>query len=192
MDVVLAFVGIIILSPFFLLIALMIALDSKGGIIYKSRRIGRNQKYIDVFKFRTMDPDKDNLKITLGNQDPRITRIGYYLRKYKLDELPQLFNVLKGDMSMVGPRPDVPEYRDYYLRHMPEYYFMKPGITCYSTIFFYNESELYPDSEDPENLYIQHVIPQKVELDRKYFNKQGLFTDLSIILKTFAKILNNR
>jgi len=192
MDVVLSFVGIIILSPVFLLIALMIVLYSNGGIIYKSRRIGRNQKYIDVFKFRTMDPNKDRLKITIGNSDPRITGIGYYLRKYKLDELPQLFNVLKGDMSIVGPRPDVPEYRDYYLRHMPEYYFMKPGITCYSSIFFSNESELYRDSEDPENLYIHHIIPQKVELDRKYFNKQGFFTDLSIILKTFAKVLNNR
>ncbi len=189
---ILSFAGILILSPLLILIALLISLDSRGGIIYKSRRVGRNQKHFDVLKFRTMHPNKDHLKITIGNRDPRITRIGYYLRKYKLDELPQLFNVLKGDMSIVGPRPDVPEYRNFYLNYMSDYYRMKPGITCYSSIHFSNESQLYCHSDDPENLYIHQVIPQKVELDREYFNKQSLFTDISIILRTLVKILNNR
>ena len=191
LDIVLSFVGILVLSPLLLLITLWILTDSRGGLIYKSRRLGNNQRPFDVFKFRTMHPNKDHLKITIGNHDPRITRAGYYLRKYKLDELPQLFNVLKGDMTIVGPRPDVPEYSNYYVSHMPEYYQMKPGITCYSSIYFSNESELYIESDDPENLYINHIIPQKVELDRKYYMNRSLFTDISIILRTFIKIFNN-
>ncbi|MFW5944562.1 MAG: sugar transferase, partial [Bacteroidota bacterium] len=143
LDIVLSLLGIIVFSPFLLLIAIWVLTDSKGGLIYRSRRLGRNQRQFDVLKFRTMHPNKDHLKLTIGNRDPRITRAGYYLRKYKLDELPQLFNVLKGDMSIVGPRPDVPEYSNFYLRHMPEYYSMKPGITCFSSIYFSNESELY-------------------------------------------------
>lgn len=192
LDIILSLPGIILLSPLFLFISLLIILDSRGGVIYRSRRLGRYQRQFDVFKFRSMYQNKDNLKLTLGNRDSRITRSGYYLRKYKLDELPQLFNVLMGDMSIVGPRPDVPEYCDYYLRLMPEYYHMKPGITCYSSIYFSNESKLYLESEDPEKLYIQHIIPQKVELDREYFVKQGLFTDISIIFKTLEEIFINR
>ncbi|MGM0529776.1 MAG: sugar transferase [Bacteroidota bacterium] len=191
LDIILSCLGILVLSPILLLIALWILIDSRGGVIYRSRRLGRNQGPFDVFKFRTMHPNNDALKLTIGNRDPRITRAGYCLRKYKLDELPQLFNVLKGNMAVVGPRPDVPEYCNYYLRYMPEYYRMKPGITCYSSIYFSNESELYQESEDPEKLYINHIIPQKVELDRKYFIKQNLLTDISIIFKTFEKIFNN-
>lgn len=191
LDIILSFMGIILLSPLFLLIILLIILDSKGGVIYRSRRLGRYQKQFDVFKFRTMHPNSDHLKLTIGNNDQRITKAGFYLRKYKLDELPQLFNVLKGDMSIVGPRPDVPEYSKYYLSHMPEYYLMKPGITCYSSIYFSNESEIYRNSKDPEKLYINHTIPKKVELDRKYFINQGLLTDISIIFRTFEKIFNN-
>ena len=191
LDIILSFMGIILLSPLFLLIILLIILDSKGGVIYRSRRLGRYQKQFDVFKFRTMHPNSDHLKLTIGNNDQRITKAGFYLRKYKLDELPQLFNVLKGDMSIVGPRPDVPEYSNYYLSHMPEYYLMKPGITCYSSIYFSNESEIYRNSKDPEKLYINHTIPEKVELDRKYFINQDLLTDISIIFRTFEKIFNN-
>jgi lipopolysaccharide/colanic/teichoic acid biosynthesis glycosyltransferase len=192
LDIFLSFPGILLLSPLFLFISLLIILDSRGGVIYRSRRVGRYQKPFEVFKFRTMYPNKDNLKLTIGERDPRITRAGYYLRKYKLDELPQLFNVLRGEMSIVGPRPDVPEYCDYYLGLMPGYYYMKPGITCYSSIYFSNESELYRESEDPKRLYINHVIPKKVELDRKYFARQGVFTDISIIFKTLEKIFINR
>lgn len=192
LDIILSFPGIFLLSPLFLFISLLIILDSRGGVIYRSRRVGRYQKPFEVFKFRTMYPNKDNLKLTIGERDPRITRAGYYLRKYKLDELPQLYNVLRGEMSIVGPRPDVPEYCDYYLGLMSGYYYMKPGITCYSSIYFSNESELYQESEDPERLYINHVIPKKVELDREYFARQGVFTDISIIFKTLGKIFINR
>ena len=192
LDIILSFPGILLLSPLFLFISLLIILDSRGGVIYRSRRVGRYQKPFEVFKFRTMYPNKDNLKLTIGERDPRITRAGYYLRKYKLDELPQLFNVLRGEMSIVGPRPDVPEYCDYYLGLMPGYYYMKPGITCYSSIYFSNESELYRESEDPERLYINHVLPKKVELDRKYFARQGVFTDISVIFKTLEKIFIKR
>jgi lipopolysaccharide/colanic/teichoic acid biosynthesis glycosyltransferase len=127
------------------------------------------------------------MSITVGNRDPRVTNVGYYLRKYKLDELPQLFNVLKGDMSIVGPRPDVPYFDEYYIKHLPEYYRMKPGITSYSSIYFSDEDELYKNSEDPINDYICNTIPKKVELDKKYYKESGVITDLSIIFKTLKK-----
>ena len=188
-DVVFSILVILILFPLFVLIGLLIWLDSGSGIVYKSKRVGYNKKKFNLYKFRTMFPDSDYLTITQGNSDPRITPIGYYLRKYKLDELPQLFNVLRGDMSFVGPRPDVPYYSEYYVRHMPEYFSIKPGITSYASLYFSNESELYRDMKDPVNEYINNTIPKKVQLDKKYYENQNLPTDLGIILMTLKKVL---
>jgi lipopolysaccharide/colanic/teichoic acid biosynthesis glycosyltransferase len=188
LDLVLSISGLIITSPLFLVIAILILLDSRGGIIYKSKRVGKNQKPFDLYKFRSMYPNSDKSSITVGNRDPRITKTGYWLRKYKLDELPQLVNVLKGEMSFVGPRPDVPVYSDYYIREMPEYYQMKPGITSYSSLHFANESELYTQVTDPEKVYITQTIPEKIRLDREYYKNMGVFTDIRIILKTLSQL----
>ena len=189
-DIIIAIVGLVLTAPLFLIIAMMIVSESRGGVFYKSRRIGKNKKPFDLIKFRTMHPNSDKSNITIGNRDPRITQTGYWLRKYKLDELPKFINIFRGEMSMVGPRPDVPKYIQYYTQHMPEYFSMKPGITSYSSIYFSNESEIYVNASDPERMYIEETIPKKVELDRKYYDHQNLITDLHIMLKTIRKIFS--
>jgi len=190
-DFCVALLGLILLSPLWILIALAIGLESKGGVLYVSKRVGQYEKLFDFFKFRTMRPNKDKSGITVGNNDPRITKVGYLLRKYKLDEIPQLINVLKGDMSVVGPRPDIPGYNPYYKQQFDRYYHIKPGITSYSSIFFSNESELYKNSPNPEKEYIEKTIPKKVELDKAYFNNQNLITDIKILIKTVKKVIQN-
>ncbi|MGM0583003.1 MAG: sugar transferase [Bacteroidota bacterium] len=190
-DFFVALIGLVLLSPLWILIALAIVLDSKGGVLYVSKRVGQDEKLFDFFKFRTMSPNNDKSGITVGNKDPRITKVGYILRKYKLDEIPQLINVLKGDMSVVGPRPDIPGYNSYYKQEFDRYYQIKPGITSYSSIFFSNESELYKNSPNPEKAYIEKTIPKKVELDKTYFNNQNLLTDIKILVKTVKKVIQN-
>lgn len=187
-DFIFSLLGLLLLCPLFIIIAIMIKLDSSGGVIYRSRRTGKNQKIFLIYKFRTMYPRSDHISITKGERDPRITRFGYFLRKYKLDELPQLFNILKGDMSFVGPRPDVPYYSEYYTRHMPEYFSMKPGMTSYASIYFSDESQIYEGVEDPVNAYVVHTIPKKVDLDKDYINNPGILTDLVIMGKTLKKL----
>lgn len=187
-DLFFAILGIIILSPVFVIIGILIKLDSMGPIFYKGKRIGQFEKEFIFYKFRTMRPNSDKSAITVGDKDPRITRVGYYLRKTKLDELPQLINVLTGELSFVGPRPDVIKYKEYYKNEFEEYYNHKPGITSYSSIYFSNESELYKNVENPEKIYIEKTIPQKVELDIKYFTNSSAIKDLGIIFLTFVKI----
>jgi lipopolysaccharide/colanic/teichoic acid biosynthesis glycosyltransferase len=188
-DLLSAFLGIIILLPIFFLLSLLIIIDSRGSIFYLADRVGKNEKIFKLIKFRTMYPNSDSLSITIGNNDPRVTRIGRFLRKTKLDELPQLFNVIKGQISLVGPRPDVPKYKEYYKKLFPDYYDMKPGITCYSSIYFADESEIYVGKENPEKIYIESTIPQKVKLDKKYYLERSFFTDIKIIIITLLKIL---
>ena len=190
-DMIIALIGIIILSPVWILISIAIILDSSGGILYISQRVGKYEKLFNFYKFRTMYPNNDKSGITVGNRDARITPVGYYLRKYKLDEIPQLINVLKGDMSLIGPRPDVPGYNRYYKQHFDKYYLMKPGITSYSSIYFSNESEIYTKSADPEKDYKEKTIPKKVELDKKYYDHQNLLNDIKIIFKTIQKVIQN-
>ena len=188
-DIVCSFIGIIILLPVFIIISLLIAFDSRGGIFYRQIRVGKNNKDFSLLKFRTMQTNSDKKGLlTVGSRDSRVTRIGYYLRKYKLDELPQLFNVLFGSMSLVGPRPEVRRYVDLYNEEQKKVLTVKPGITDYASIEYANENEILAKAENPEQTYITEIMPHKLSLNLKYINEQSFSTDMKIILKTIAKI----
>ena len=189
-DIVCSFIGILILSPFFLLIILLVIITSGLPVFYLQSRVGLNNIDFKLFKFRTMklNADKQGL-LTVGGRDPRITSIGYYLRKFKLDELPQLFNVLFGSMSLVGPRPEVRKYVDMYNTEQKKVLNVKPGITDYASIEYINENELLAKSNDPEQTYIKEVMPAKLDLNIKYIHDAGLMTDLKIIFRTLGKIV---
>jgi lipopolysaccharide/colanic/teichoic acid biosynthesis glycosyltransferase len=184
-DILIATTGLTILAPLLFIIALLIAIDSKGGPLYLQKRIGRHAKSFYIYKFRTMYIKSDNKKLlTIGENDKRITKIGKYLRKYKLDEIPQLLNVLKGDMSLVGPRPEVEKYIAYYAPDERKVLRVKPGITDLASIYFFNENELLAQSKDPENFYIHEILPLKLELNQIFIEKPKLNTYFSIIRKT--------
>ena len=189
-DIIASLWGIIILSPFLLIIALMIVINSRGGILYKQLRVGKGMKEFYLFKFRTMysDSDKKGL-LTVGMRDSRITRVGYYLRKYKLDELPQLLNVLEGTMSVVGPRPEVRKYVALYNEEQKKVLSVKPGITDYASIEYANENAILAKAENPEELYIKEIMPAKLALNKKYIEEMGLGTDMKIIFGTIGKVL---
>jgi lipopolysaccharide/colanic/teichoic acid biosynthesis glycosyltransferase len=190
-DIVCSLIGIIVLLPVYLIISLLIVFDSKGGIFYFQTRVGKDNKDFRLFKFRTMrvDSDKKSL-ITIGARDPRVTKVGYYLRKYKLDELPQLFNVLFGDMSLVGPRPEVRKYVDLYTPEQMKVLSVKPGITDYASIEYSSENELLAKAADPHKEYIEVIMPAKLALNMRYIREQGIVTDLKLIFKTIAKIIS--
>ncbi|HEY1038945.1 MAG TPA: sugar transferase [Bacteroidia bacterium] len=190
-DIVASFIGLLLLLPFLLVISMLIVIDSRGGIFYRQVRVGKNNIDFKLFKFRTMatGSDKKGL-LTVGGRDSRITKIGYYLRKYKLDELPQLLNVLVGDMSLVGPRPEVRKYVDMYNAEQLKVLNAKPGITDYASIEYSNENELLAKSSDPEKTYIEEVMPAKLLLNQKYISEQGLGTDIKIIFRTIGKIIS--
>lgn len=182
--------GLFLLSPVLLIIALMIKLKDGGNILFKQVRVGKNGQNFKVLKFRTMVVDAEKLgnKVTTGN-DPRITPIGHTLRKYKLDELPQLFNVLKGEMSLVGPRPEVPEYVEFYpekIRHIV--LSVPPGMTDRASIEFVNENDLLSDSEDPVSDYKNKVLPIKLDYYVRYVNERSLWLDFSLVIKTVVAI----
>ncbi|PWK19966.1 sugar transferase [Xanthomarina spongicola] len=189
-DIIFSFFGLIFLLPLLLIIALIIKIESKGSIFYLQQRVGKHNKDFKIFKFRTMfiGSDKKGL-LTLGDKDPRVTKIGYILRKYKLDELPQLINVLIGNMSFVGPRPEVRKYVNYYLNEDLIILSVKPGITDYASIYYRNEAELLKTTKDPEKFYLENILPKKLELNKKYINSKNLFIDLKIIFKTVQTII---
>lgn len=189
-DIVASLTGIIILFPFFLVIALCIIFGSGFPVFYLQTRVGKNSIDFKLFKFRTMrkDADKKGL-LTVGGRDPRVTGIGYYLRKYKLDELPQLFNVLFGSMSLVGPRPEVRKYVVLYTKEQQLILSVKPGITDFASLEYINENELLAKSSDPEQTYINDIMPAKLRLNAKYVQQQGLAVDLRIICNTLLKIV---
>ena len=189
-DLIFSIVGLIILSPFFIIIALVIVIDSRGGVFYKQVRVGQGGSDFKLFKFRSMatNADKGSL-LTVGGRDSRITRIGYFIRKYKVDELPQLINVLIGDMSLVGPRPEVRRYVDMYNEEQRKVLSVKPGITDYASIEYSNENELLGKAENPEQTYINEIMPAKLKLNLKYIAEQGMKTDVKIIYRTFMKIV---
>ena len=188
-DFLLALIGIIFLLPLFILISIFIKLDSLEPIFYKQIRVGVNNKNFELFKFRTMasGSDKKGL-ITVGNNDSRITKPGAFLRKYKLDELPQLINVLNGDMSLVGPRPEVRKYVSLYTEKQLTVLTVKPGITDIASITFSNENELLKGQDDPENFYIETIMPEKLRLNLEYIEKMNFIYDLKLILMTIKKI----
>lgn len=188
-DIFASFIGLLLLSPFFIIIAIVIIVDSRGGVFYKQVRVGKNNQDFKLFKFRSMSTGSDKKGLlTVGGRDSRITRSGYFIRKYKLDELPQLLNVLFGDMSLVGPRPEVRKYVDMYNAEQMKVLSVKPGITDYASIEYVNENELLAKSAEPEKTYIEEIMPAKLLLNQKYIAEQGLLTDLKIIFKTIAKI----
>lgn len=190
-DITASIIGIIILSPILLLISLFIVFESGFPILYKQKRVGKDNKDFFLLKFRSMNngADKKGL-LTIGEKDSRITRVGYYLRKYKLDELPQLLNVLTGNMSIVGPRPEVRKYVDLYSDDHKKVLSVKPGITDYASIEYTNENEILAKSTEPEQLYIEEVMPKKLFLNQKYIQEMGLITDIKIIFKTISKIIS--
>ena len=188
-DIILSLFGLIILLPFMLIIAIFIKLDSKGTVFFKQVRVTKNGREFKIFKYRTMRVGSDKYsQITVGKDD-RITKIGSFLRKYKLDEIPQLINVLIGDMSLVGPRPEVPKYVALYTDEQKEILKVRAGITDYASIEFSNENDLLASEEDPEKAYIKKVMPKKIELNKKYISEISMLTDIKIILLTIKKIL---
>lgn len=188
-DITFSFLLIILLVPLFLIIAVLVKLDSRGPVFFLQTRVGKNNRDFKLFKFRTMhvDADKRGL-LTVGHRDSRITRVGYNLRRYKLDELPQLFNVLIGDMSVVGPRPEVRKYVDMYDERQQKVVSVRPGITDFASIRYVNENELLKNTENPEKLYIDEIMPAKLELNLKYIENRHFFKDLKIILLTVKAI----
>jgi lipopolysaccharide/colanic/teichoic acid biosynthesis glycosyltransferase len=191
-DIIASLTGIIILSPVLLLISLAVVITSGFPVFYLQTRVGKNNKDFKLFKFRSManNSDKKGL-LTVGGRDPRITPVGYFIRKFKLDELPQLFNVLFGSMSLVGPRPEVRKYVEMYNEEQKKVLSVQPGITDYASIDYINENELLAKSSDPEETYIKEVMPAKLQLNLKYINEAGLGTDLKLIFKTIGKIFGN-
>ncbi len=192
-DIVASGLGLIVLSPLFLVLAIWIKLDSKGPVFYRQVRVGYKNKDFRIFKFRSMrvGADKGSL-VTIGGHDPRVTKSGYFIRKFKFDELPQLINVFIGDMSLVGPRPEVRHYVDYWTPKQMHVLDVRPGITDPASIKFRNENELMEQAEDPEKYYIEVIMQEKIQLYLEYVKKHSFLYDLGLIFKTFWVIVKER
>jgi lipopolysaccharide/colanic/teichoic acid biosynthesis glycosyltransferase len=189
LDVFFSLLGLIFLTPFFLFLALWIKLDSNGPVFYIQKRVGKNNIDFDLYKFRSMNLNADKFGLlTVGGRDSRITNSGYFLRKYKLDELPQLFNVLIGDMSLVGPRPEVRKYVEFYSKEQMIVLSVRPGITDISSLTYKNENELLGNSENPEKTYLEEVMPRKIELSMAFIKNPTISVYFQIILKTIFNI----
>ena len=190
-DIIASGLGLIVLSPLFLILTIWIKLDSRGPVFYRQARVGRYNKDFKIYKFRSMrvGSDKGSL-VTIGGHDPRITRSGYYIRKFKFDELPQLINVFIGDMSLVGPRPEVRHYVDYWTPEQMHVLDVRPGITDPASIKFRNENELMVKAEDPERYYIEVIMQEKINLYLEYVEKHSFFYDIALIFKTFWVIVS--
>lgn len=189
-DLIGSMIGILLLLPVFTVIALFIKLDSRGPVFFCQKRVGKNGKPFMIIKFRTMVTEAPQIgrAITVG-QDPRITKTGVFIRKYKLDELPQLFNVFKGEMSFVGPRPEVPKYVAFYDEDQKKVLSVKPGITDLASIEYRNESDLLAESPDPEQTYINEIMPRKIELNVQYIDNKSVIYDIKIIIQTIRAVL---
>lgn len=189
-DVVFSVIGIILLFPFLLLISILIKLDSKGPILFIQGRVGKNNKDFNIFKFRTMSVQSDKKGLlTLGNNDSRITKIGYVLRRYNIDEFPQLINILKGDMSFVGPRPELRYYVNFYNDDDMKIFDVRPGITGLASLKYRNEVELLKTAKDPEAFFIKTIIPDKLKHNKAYISKRNFFFDLKLIGLTIVKVI---
>jgi len=190
-DVLFSVAGLLVLLPVFLVVIVLLKLDSKGSIFYKQFRVGLNQKNFELIKFRTMYANSDRAGLlTIGDHDARITRVGCWLRKYKIDELPQLINILKGEMSFVGPRPEVLKYVMLYDAFQKKVLTVKPGITDWASIQYIDENQLLAKAEDPESFYINTIIPSKISQNLKYIEHHNLWVDLKIISYTLKSIIS--
>lgn len=189
-DVVLSIISLIVLSPILLIISILIKLDSKGPILFIQGRVGKNNKDFNIYKFRTMkvESNKKGL-LTLGNNDSRVTKIGYFLRRYKIDEFPQLINVIKGDMSFVGPRPELRYYVNFYNEDDMKIFKVRPGITGLASLKYRNEVELLKAAKNPEAFFIKTIIPDKLKYNKEYIKKRNFFFDLKLIGLTIIKVI---
>jgi lipopolysaccharide/colanic/teichoic acid biosynthesis glycosyltransferase len=191
-DFIVALLLTALLLPLFIVIAILIKLNSSGPVLFIQQRVGKNGIDFGIFKFRTMITGSESKgQLTIG-KDSRITPVGHFLRKFKLDELPQLFNVIKGEMSLVGPRPEVRKYVELYNDEQKKVLAVKPGITDTASIQFADENSLLADSPDPEKKYITEIMPAKLKLNLQYIEKQSLFVDLKIITQTISRIFLKR
>ena len=190
LDIVLSLLGLLFLLPIMVILAVWIKFDSQGSIFFRQIRVGKDGRDFRIYKFRTMIVNAEKMGIiTIGERDPRITNSGYFLRKYKLDELPQLINVLKGEMSFVGPRPEVRKYVEMYNQEQLKILTVTPGITDYASIEYINEDEILGKSLDPERTYIEEIMPQKIKYNMKYINNKTVIEYFKIIFLTIIKII---
>ena len=188
-DIVSSGIGLLCLAPFFVVMAIWIKLDSRGPVFYRQTRVGRYGRDFRIFKFRSMRVGSDKgRQITVGERDPRITRSGYFIRRYKIDELPQLINVFLGDMSIVGPRPEVRKYVDLYSEEQRKVFQVRPGITDLASIKYRNENELLSQVDDPDTYYIDVIMPDKLAINLEYIRHQSFMGDIKIIFNTLFKI----
>ncbi|MEP3836974.1 MAG: sugar transferase [Algibacter sp.] len=189
-DVVFSIIGLIVLSPILIVIAILIKLDSRGPVFFIQGRVGKNNIDFDIYKFRTMrlESNKKGL-LTLGNNDSRITKIGYFLRRFKIDEFPQLINIIKGDMSFVGPRPELRYYVNFYNEDDLKIFKVRPGITGLASLKYRNEVELLKAAKDPENYFIKTIIPDKLRYNKEYIKRRNFIFDLKLIGLTVIKVI---
>jgi lipopolysaccharide/colanic/teichoic acid biosynthesis glycosyltransferase len=188
-DLFFSLIGLISLLPFSVLITILNSFETKGKPFFTQLRVGKNSNPFNLIKFRTMYNNSGNeIQLTIGIRDRRITHFGFFLRKYKLDEIPQLLNVIKGEMSLVGPRPEVPKYVMMYNEDQKKVLSVKPGLTDYASILFYNENEILARSVEPEKIYIEEIIPQKIELNNKFISDPSINQYFYILWLTIKKI----
>lgn len=189
-DFTVSLIGVIILSPIFIIVSISIKLDSKGSILFLQKRVGQYGKEFNIYKFRTMVTNAEKLgtQITIG-KDNRITRVGSFLRKFKIDELPQLFNVLKGDMSLVGPRPEVPKYVNLYTEEQRKVLQVRPGITDIASLRYKDENDILGSVDNPEEYYVNVIMKDKLKLNIEYIEKSNIFLDIYLIIKTIVKCI---
>lgn len=189
LDIIFSFLGLLILSPFLIIVYIAIIIESRGGGFYKQIRVGKDGKHFKLYKFRSMRVDSDSKsQITIGARDSRITKIGLFIRKFKIDELPQLLNVLKGDMSLVGPRPEVPLYVDMYTEEQMRVLSVLPGITDYASIRYVDENEILGKAENPHQTYIDEILPNKLKLNMEYIENRSVKEYFKVIFLTLVKI----
>jgi lipopolysaccharide/colanic/teichoic acid biosynthesis glycosyltransferase len=190
MDLFTALLVLVLFLPFGILISLLIVLESSGGVFYRQERIGLKGKPFYLLKFRSMRPNADlQGKLTVGERDPRVTRIGFFIRKFKLDEFPQFINVLKGEMSVVGPRPEVAEYVALYSDIQRRVLDVKPGITDEASITYFEENKLLSKSTNPQKTYIEEIMPEKIRINLAYQERATVWTDLGVVWKTAARMV---
>ena len=189
LDIIFSFLGLLILSPFLIIVYIAIIIESRGGGFYKQIRVGKDGKRFMLYKFRSMRVDSDSKsQITIGARDPRITKTGLFVRRFKIDELPQLLNVLKGDMSLVGPRPEVPLYVDMYTEKQRRVLSVLPGITDYASIRYVDENEILGKAENPHQTYIDEILPDKLKLNMEYIENRSVKEYFKVIFLTLRKI----